>query len=64
MVNISEVKNSNRENRTSAHTHIKGLGLKQDGTAERHAAGFVGQTTAREVGAFAQQHAAEMELAC
>jgi len=49
MVNISEVKNSSRENRTSSHTHIKGLGLRSDGTSERQAAGFVGQTTAREV---------------
>jgi DNA helicase TIP49 (TBP-interacting protein) len=50
MVQISEVKGNNRENRTAAHTHIKGLGLKADGTAEKQAAGFVGQTTAREVG--------------
>ncbi|GKT86870.1 TBP-interacting protein [Colletotrichum tofieldiae] len=48
MVQISEVKGNSRENRTAAHTHIKGLGLKQDGTAEKQAAGFVGQTTARE----------------
>ncbi|KAH6666471.1 putative AAA family ATPase pontin [Plectosphaerella plurivora] len=48
MVHISEVKGNNRENRTAAHTHIKGLGLKADGTAEKNAAGFVGQTTARE----------------
>lgn len=49
MVQISEVKSSNRDHRTSAHTHIKGLGLKPDGTAERQASGFVGQATAREV---------------
>lgn len=49
MVQISEVKGNSRENRTSAHTHIKGLGLRADGTAERQAAGFVGQTAAREV---------------
>ncbi|KAJ3950689.1 RuvB ATP-dependent DNA helicase pontin [Colletotrichum fioriniae] len=48
MVQISEVKGNSRENRTAAHTHIKGLGLKQDGTAEKQAAGFVGQATARE----------------
>ncbi|KAK1481474.1 hypothetical protein CCUS01_04587 [Colletotrichum cuscutae] len=48
MVQISEVKGNSRENRTAAHTHIKGLGLKQDGTAEKQAAGFVGQSTARE----------------
>jgi RuvB-like protein 1 (pontin 52) len=49
MVQISEVKGSSRENRTAAHTHIKGLGLRPDGTAEPAADGFVGQATAREV---------------
>lgn len=52
MVQISEVKGNNRENRTAAHTHIKGLGLKSDGTAEKQASGFVGQVSAREVGVF------------
>ena len=50
MVNISEVKGNTRENRTSAHTHIKGLGLRNDGYAEQAGAGFVGQVEAREVG--------------
>ena len=49
MVTISEVKGNARENRTAAHTHIKGLGLKSDGSAEPTAAGFVGQLAAREV---------------
>lgn len=49
MVQISEVKGNARDNRTFAHTHIKGLGLRPDGTAERQAAGFVGQVAAREV---------------
>lgn len=49
MVNISEVKGNSRENRTAAHTHIKGLGLRPDGTAETSGNGFVGQTAAREV---------------
>ncbi|KAI9849005.1 MAG: RuvB ATP-dependent DNA helicase pontin [Sclerophora amabilis] len=48
MVQISEVKGNSRENRTAAHSHIKGLGLRQDGYAEKVAAGFVGQTAARE----------------
>ena len=48
MVQISEVKGNNRDNRTAAHTHIRGLGLN-NGIAEKQAAGFVGQTTAREV---------------
>ena len=51
-VAISEVKNDARQNRTAAHSHIKGLGLKHDGTAERNAAGFVGQAGAREVREF------------
>lgn len=49
MVQISEIKGNNRENRTAAHTHIRGLGLKSDGTAEKQASGFVGQAGAREV---------------
>ncbi|KAK4695103.1 RuvB-like protein 1, partial [Lecanoromycetidae sp. Uapishka_2] len=48
MVTISEVKGNSRENRTSAHTHIKGLGLRNDGYAEATSAGFVGQAAARE----------------
>ena len=49
MVTISEVKGNSRENRTSAHTHIKGLGLRNDGYADHTSAGFVGQVAAREV---------------
>lgn len=49
MVQISEVKGNKRDNRTAAHTHIKGLGLKADGHAEKNGAGFVGQAPAREV---------------
>jgi RuvB-like protein 1 (pontin 52) len=49
MVNISEVKGNARENRTHAHTHIKGLGLRSDGYAEESSGGFVGQKAAREV---------------
>jgi RuvB-like protein 1 (pontin 52) len=49
MVQISEVRGNSRDNRTAAHTHIKGLGLNSSGVAERQAAGFVGQAAAREV---------------
>lgn len=49
MVQISEVKGNKRDNRTAAHTHIKGLGLKPDGYADTQAGGFVGQVPAREV---------------
>lgn len=48
-VSISEVRpNNSRENRTAAHSHIKGLGLRPDGTAAQDSHGFVGQTAARE----------------
>ncbi|KAK5240679.1 RuvB ATP-dependent DNA helicase pontin, partial [Cryomyces antarcticus] len=47
-VQIAEVKDASRANRTATHSHIKGLGLRSDGYAERNAAGFVGQTGARE----------------
>ncbi|KAL4771260.1 RuvB-like helicase 1 [Aspergillus nidulans var. acristatus] len=48
MVQISEVKGNSRDNRTAAHTHIKGLGLRPDGTAEVSGDGWVGQAAARE----------------
>ncbi|CZT01934.1 probable RUVB-like protein [Rhynchosporium agropyri] len=48
MVQISEVKGNARDSRTATHTHIKGLGLRPDGTAEKQAHGFVGQVAARE----------------
>lgn len=51
MVEIKEVKGNSRENRTAAHSHIKGLGLRSDGYADVSSAGFVGQVAAREVGA-------------
>lgn len=49
MVQISEVKGNSRDNRTAAHTHIKGLGLRSDGSAETSGDGWVGQASAREV---------------
>lgn len=49
MVQISEVKGNSRENRTAAHTHIRGLGLSLDGTPESSGDGFIGQAAAREV---------------
>jgi len=48
-VQISDVKGNARENRTATHSHIKGLGLRSDGTAEKNAAGFIEQAAAREV---------------
>ncbi|XP_043268058.1 ruvB-like 1 [Venturia canescens] len=45
---IEEVKSSAKAQRVSAHTHIKGLGLNENGTAIQSAAGLVGQEAARE----------------
>lgn len=38
-----------REARVAPHSHIKGLGLADDGFALQSAQGFVGQKSAREV---------------
>lgn len=38
-----------REARIASHSHIKGLGLDDDGFAHADRAGFVGQRAAREV---------------
>lgn len=46
---IEEVKSTAKTQRISAHTHIKGLGLDENGTAIQAAAGLVGQEMAREV---------------
>ncbi|KAJ2776383.1 RuvB ATP-dependent DNA helicase pontin [Coemansia interrupta] len=45
---IEEVKGANKEQRVATHSHIRGLGLKAEGTADPVAAGFVGQESARE----------------
>ncbi|KAJ2904771.1 RuvB ATP-dependent DNA helicase pontin [Coemansia aciculifera] len=45
---LEEVKSMNKDQRVATHSHIRGLGLKPEGTAEAVAAGFVGQETARE----------------
>lgn len=45
---IEEVTSTTKTQRVATHTHIKGLGLKEDGTAIPMAAGFVGQEQARE----------------
>lgn len=46
---IEEVKSIVKTQRIASHSHIKGLGLSQDGTANELDSGLVGQTTAREV---------------
>lgn len=49
---IPQANTSTRESRVATHSHIRGLGLKEDGSAVvgTGSAGWVGQTTAREVG--------------
>lgn len=49
---IEEVKSTAKTQRISAHTHIKGLGLDENGSAIQSAAGLVGQEMAREVSIF------------
>lgn len=45
---VEEVKSTVKTQRISAHSHIKGLGLDENGYAIPMAAGLVGQETARE----------------
>jgi len=45
---IEEVDSTTKIQRIATHTHIKGLGLREDGIAEPIAAGLVGQCAARE----------------
>eukprot|EP00955_Chlamydomonas_euryale_P052352 355129-Chlamydomonas_euryale.AAC.2 len=45
---IEEVASTTKTQRVATHTHIKGLGLQEDGSAIPMAAGFVGQEQARE----------------
>lgn len=45
---IEEVSCTTKTQRVATHTHIKNLGLKDDGTAAAVGAGFVGQEAARE----------------
>lgn len=45
---IEEVQSAGKKQRVAAHTHIKGLGLREDGTAVDMGGGFVGQAAARE----------------
>lgn len=40
---IEEVASTTKTQRVATHTHIKGLGLQDDGLAHPMAAGFVGQ---------------------
>ena len=46
---IEEVKSTTKTQRIGAHSHIKGLGLDENGEALAMGSGLVGQETAREV---------------
>ena len=46
---IEEVKSTSKSQRIATHSHIKGLGLDENGYAIQTAAGLVGQELAREV---------------
>eukprot|EP01052_Picozoa_sp_SAG31_P004837 SAG31_NODE_205_length_20397_cov_19.191152_5_plen_456_part_00 len=45
---IEEVQSTTKTARIAAHSHIKGLGLNEDGSAQEIGAGLVGQAQARE----------------
>jgi len=45
---IEEVKSTTKTQRVAAHSHVKGLGLDEDGKALPNAAGLVGQEDGRE----------------
>lgn len=45
---IEEVKSTTKTQRISSHSHVKGLGLQDDGRASACASGLVGQEDARE----------------
>jgi RuvB-like protein 1 len=46
---IEEVQSTTKTQRIAVHTHIKGLGLDENGVALPIASGLVGQEKAREV---------------
>ncbi len=46
---IEEVKSTVKTQRIATHSHVKGLGINDDGTAIEVASGMVGQEIAREV---------------
>jgi len=45
---IEEVQSTTKSQRIASHSHVKGLGLAEDGTAQQIADGMVGQEKARE----------------
>jgi len=49
---IEEVKSTTKTQRIATHSHVKGLGLNEEGKPIHNAAGFVGQVEAREACGF------------
>lgn len=49
---IEEVKSTVKTQRIAAHSHVKGLGLDENGMPLQIGAGLVGQKSAREVNNF------------
>ena len=49
VMKIEEVKSTVKTQRIAAHSHVKGLGLDENGVPLQMAAGLVGQKAAREV---------------
>ena len=45
---IEEVKSTTKTQRIATHSHVKGLGLDDNGSALQSASGLVGQELARE----------------
>ncbi|KAI3382545.1 hypothetical protein SNEBB_006212 [Seison nebaliae] len=45
---IQEIKSTERKQRVAAHSHVKGLGLDDDGTTINNRSGLVGQVAARQ----------------
>ena len=58
---IEEVKSTTKTQRIATHSHVKGLGLNEDGTAQNVGSGMVGQETAREVGKLMDRHFAAID---
>ena len=59
---VEEIKSASKEQRIAAHSHIKGLGLSEDGSAEPVSSGFVGQVAAREVRCFLDSSTSDTEV--
>lgn len=49
MMKVDELETSQKSKRINVHTHIKGLGLDENGVAQNIGQGLVGQKDAREV---------------